>query len=75
MQSIKEIKHLRKTKSRHWDESYEMTLVLKHSFNDECIHSYVRKYKEGWCFYGQSQWYLFRDNDQKTINDFVSSQK
>jgi len=73
MQSIKEIKHLRKTRSKWHDESYEMTFVLKHSMNDEWIHSYVRKYKEGWCFYGSSDWFLFRKNDQKTINDFVSS--
>jgi hypothetical protein len=50
-----------------------MTFVLKGSTNP--FSEYIRKYKEGWCFYGSSDWFLFRDNDQKTINDFLSSQK
>ena len=73
MQSIKEIKHIRKTHSRWHDESYEMTFVLKGSTNP--FSEYIRKYKEGWCFYGSSDWFLFRKNDQKTINDYMSNQK
>ena len=73
MQSIKEIKHIRKTRSRWHNESYEMTFVLNGSENP--FSEYVRKDKDGWSFYGSSCWFLFRENDQKTINDYMSSQK
>ena len=65
---------MRKTKSRHHDKSYEMTFTLKNSEGEQ--YNYVRNYdKEGWCFYSSSDWFLFRKNDQKTINDFMSRQK
>tara|TARA_X000001382_G_C3032872_1_gene135347 strand:- start:57 stop:278 length:222 start_codon:yes stop_codon:yes gene_type:complete len=69
---IKKITSMRKTKSRHHDKSYEMTFTLKNSEGEQ--YNYVRNYdKEGWCFYSSSDWFLFRDGDQKTINEFMSS--
>ena len=70
---IVSITELRKTQSRWHDESYEMTYVLARPAKEVTFSSYVRKYKEGWCFYSQSQWYLFREEDQDTINNFHSS--
>jgi hypothetical protein len=72
---IESIQELRKTQSRWYDESYSMTCTLArptdwNSNQRETLSCYARKYKEGWCFYSQSQWYLFRKEDQDKINKF-----
>ena len=71
---IESIEELRKTHSQWYDESYSMTCTLArpadwNSNQRETLSCYVRKYKEGWCFYS-AQWYLFRKEDQDKINKF-----
>ena len=71
--NIVSIEELRKTQSQWYDESYSMTFTLGRPAKNVSFSAYVRKYKEGWCFYSQSQWYLFRKEDQDTINNFHGS--
>jgi len=71
--NIVSIEELRKTQSQWHDKSYEMTFTLGRPAKNSTFTEYVRNYKEGWCFYGQSQWYLFRKEDQDKINAFVSA--
>ena len=67
--NIVSIEELRKTHSQWHDESYEMTFTLGRPTKNVTCSEYVRKYKEGWCFYS-AQWYLFRKEDQDKINKF-----
>jgi len=70
--NIISIEELRKTQSQWHDQSYEMTFTLGRPAKNVTFSTYVRKYKEGWCFYS-AQWYLFRKKDQDKINAFVSA--
>jgi len=71
--NIVSIQSLRKTYSKWWDESYEMTFTLGREAKNVTFTEYVRKYKEGWCFYTPSQWYLFRQEEQDKINEFYNA--
>ncbi len=71
--NIVSIQSLRKTHSKWWDESYEMTFTLGREAKNVTFTEYVRKYEEGWCFYTTSQWYLFREKDQDKINEFYNA--
>ena len=67
---IVSIEELRKTHSQWHDESYEMTYTLERPAKNVTLSEYVRKYKEGWCFYTPSNWVEFRQEDQDKINKF-----
>ena len=71
--NIVSIEELRKTHSKWWDESYEMTFTLGRSAKNVTFTEYVRKYKEGWAFYTPSSWVMFRPKDQDKINEFVNA--
>ena len=68
--NIVSIEELRKTHSQWHDESYEMTFTLGRPTKNVTCSEYVRKYKEGWCFYTPSGWGKFRQADQDKINKF-----
>jgi hypothetical protein len=70
---IVSIEELRKTHSQWWEESYEMTYTLERPAKNVTLSEYVRKYKEGWCFYTPSNWVKFRQEDQDKINEFVNA--
>lgn len=71
--NIVSIEELRKTHSQWHEESYEMTFTLERPAKNVSFSNYVRKYEEGWCFLSQSQWYLFEEKEQDTINNFHRS--